>query len=222
MTFKIHQNIKLAVDNCIFSIIGDELHVLVIQMKKKPFDGMLAFPGGFVRDGESVERAASRILKEETNVERVYLEQLYTFGEIDRDPRTRVVSVAYMALTHSASHELKTVERYSDVRWVRVSDVKKMAYDHLKMLKYALQRLEWKIQYTNLAWSLLPREFTLTELQKLYEVVLRRGLDKRNFRKKVLSLGLIRGTGKKALSGAHRPAELFSFVSQKPEIVEVV
>lgn len=216
------QNIKVAVDNCIFSIIDNELCVLVIQMKKKPFTGMWALPGGLVKEDESVDRAAGRILQEETNIKKVYLEQLYTFGEIIRDPIQRVVSVAYLALIHSGNQKLKTVERYSDVAWKKVSEINDLAYDHMKILKYALKRLAWKLEYTNLAWSLLPREFTLTDLQKLYEVVLRTKLDKRNFRKKILSLGLIQGTGKKALNGAHRPAELFSFKSQRPEIVEVL
>jgi 8-oxo-dGTP diphosphatase len=219
----IQQHIKVAVDNCIFTVLDEQLHLLLIQMTRPPFVGQWALPGGLIRDDETLDQAAARILYEETGVADVYLEQLYTFGHLHRDPFGRVISVAYVALIHSRGVQLHTMPQYADVRWWRYADLPRhLAYDHNEIVAYAKQRLEWKLTYTNVIWSLLPPTFALSDLQKVYETVLGRTLDKRNFRKKILSLGLIEPVGETAMRGAHRPAMLYRFTSRQPKIVEVL
>lgn len=216
------QSIKVAVDNCIFTIIAGELHILLIQMKKKPFNGVWALPGGLIREAENIDEAAKRILKEETGVSNVYLEQLYTFGDNERDPFGRVVSVAYFALIPVGSVQLRTVDKYRDVKWWKFDKLPQLAYDHNRIAAYAKKRLAWKLEYTNAAWSLLPANFVLTELQTVYEAILGHGLDKRNFRKKILKLDLIEAAGKTAMRGAHRPAMLYRFKSKAPKIIDIL
>ena len=216
------QNIKLAVDNCIFTVKNGELCVLLIQMRKKPFTDIWALPGGLVGEREELDTAAKRILREETNVQNIYLEQLYTFGNLTRDPFGRVISVAYLALIPSEKIILKTLPKYADVRWWKFSELPRLAYDHNKIATYAKQRLEWKLEYTNAAWSLLPEHFTLTDLQKVYESVLGRKLDKRNFRKKILVLGLLEEAGGKIARGAYRPATSYRFKSKKIKIIDIL
>ncbi len=217
------QHIKIAVDNCIFTILDEQLHLLLIQMTKAPLSGLWALPGGLVRDDESLDTAAARILYEETGVADVYLEQLYTFGEPQRDPFGRVVAVAYVALMHANGVTLHTMPQYADVRWWPYAQLpSRLAYDHSDVAAYAKQRLEWKITYTNVVWSLLPQKFALSELQKVYEIILGRPLDKRNFRKRILSLGLIEPVGEQAMRGAHRPAMLYRFASRQACFVDVL
>jgi 8-oxo-dGTP diphosphatase len=216
------QQVKIAVDNCIFTVLEDRLHLLLIQMTKVPYAGMWALPGGLIQDAESLDAAAGRILYEETGVAEVYLEQLYTFGQPHRDPAGRVVSVAYCALIHAAGIALRTQRKYADVRWWPCATLPPLAYDHDAVAAYARQRLEWKLAYTNVVWSLLPRRFALTELQKVYEAVLGRPLDKRNFRKKILALGLVEPVGETAMRGAHRPAMLYRFTSREPKLIEML
>ena len=216
------QQVKIAVDNCIFTVLEDRLHLLLIQMTKVPYTGMWALPGGLIQEAESLDAAAGRILYEETGVADVYLEQLYTFGQPDRDPAGRVISVAYCALIHAAGITLRTQLKYADVRWWPCATLPPLAYDHNAVAAYARQRLEWKLAYTNVVWSLLPRRFALTELQKVYEAVLGRPLDKRNFRKKILALGLVEPVGETAMRGAHRPAMLYRFTSREPKLIEML
>lgn len=216
------QNVKVAVDNCIFTVVEGRLQVLLIQMRKKPFQGMWALPGGLLAEGESLHDAAARILKEQTGVEGLYLEQLYTFDGRTRDPEGRVVSVAYYSLIPSVGLSLRTTPKYEAVRfWDCGEPPRELAYDHEAILGYAQARLRGKVQYTNVMWSLLPNRFTLRELQTAYEAVLSRRLDKRNFRKKILSLGLLRASGQTSKGGRHRPAMLYQFASQAPTAVEV-
>jgi len=222
MTHPATQQVKVAVDNCIFTVVEGRLHLLLIQMTKVPYTGMWALPGGLIQDEESLDAAAGRILNEETGVADVYLEQLYTFGQPDRDPAGRVVSVAYFALIHAAGIALRTQPKYVDVRWWPCANLPPLAYDHDAVAAYARQRLEWKLAYTNIVWSLLPRRFALTELQKVYEAVLGRQLDKRNFRKKILSLGLVEPIGETAMRGAHRPAMLYRFTSREPRLIDML
>lgn len=214
----------IASDIVIFTVLEGELQVLLIQMKKKPFTGFWAAPGGLVRANESVDAAARRILRDKTGVSDVYLEQLYTFGRVDRDPFGRVVSVAYTALIPSEGIHLKTTEEHSSVRWFPVSQLSRLqfAYDHREIIRTAIARLRSKLEYSNIVYGLLAKEFTLTELQKTYEIILERKLDKRNFRKKVLLLKLLKKTNKKSSGGAYRPAELYLFVSRKPQAVSVL
>jgi 8-oxo-dGTP diphosphatase len=208
------QNIKVAVDNCIFTIKDGNLRVLLIQMKEK-FPNAWALPGGLIDNNETTDHAARRILKDQTSVDSSYLEQLYTFTEIERDPLARVISVSYIALIPSEEVKLKTTKKYLDVRWFSYKDLPKLAYDHKHIITYARERLKNKIAYTPIAHALLPKEFTLTELQKTYELILEETLDKRNFRKKMLENKVVTETGKISKGQAHRPALLFKFVSEK-------
>jgi 8-oxo-dGTP diphosphatase len=215
------QNIKVAVDIVIFTVRDNALKVILIQMKKKPFAGMWAFPGGLIDPRESLDEAARRELAEKTGVKNVYLEQLYTFGEPKRDPYGRVISVAYFALINSKNAKLITTEKYSDIGWFPVQKLPKLAYDHQNVAKYAIKRLQWKLIYTNIAYSLLPRSFTFSELRTVYEVILARSLDRRNFQRKIHSLKLLKkAPGHK--TGKHRPAALYEFKVRKPIIVEVL
>ncbi len=216
------QNVKVAVDNCIFTVFDGRLQVLLIRMRKKPFEGMWALPGGLIDEGESLRDAAARILKEQASVSGLYLEQLYSFDGKTRDPEGRVVSVAYYSLVPPVGLALGTTPKYEEVRfWDCNERPRELAYDHEAILGYAQARLQAKVQYTNVMWSLLPPRFTLRELQTAYQGVLNRGLDKRNFRKKILSLGLLRASGQKSKGGRHRPAMLYQFASQAPTAVEV-
>jgi 8-oxo-dGTP diphosphatase len=212
----------IATDVVIFTIFENNLKVLLIKMKKNPFSGMWAAPGGLVKSDESIDKAAVRILMEKSGVKNVYLEQLYTFGEVERDPFGRVVSVAYYALIPSDGITLKTTEEYGEIKWFDMENLPKLAYDHEDILKTALQRLRSKLEYTNIVYSLLPSEFTLTELQKTYEIILDRKIDKRNFRKKVIGLKLVENIGKKMVGKANRPAQLYKFIQKKLQMVEIL
>lgn len=216
-----HQNIKLAVDCCIFTVINGELCVLLIEMKEKLAKSW-ALPGGLVHNHETAEEAARRILIEQTGVKNAYLEQLYTFSSVDRDPFARVVSISYLALIPSENISLRTTRKYSDVRFWTTKELPNLAYDHKKMAKYGQKRLQWKISYTNAIWSLLPSEFSLSELQDAYEAVLTKKLDKRNFRKKLLNLDIIQESGNQTVSGAHRPAKLYKFTTEELKFVEII
>ncbi len=212
----------VAVDVAIFTLLGGELKVVLVKVKKRPYSGMWALPGGIIRSDESLEEAAYRELAEKTGLKNVYLEQLYTFGDVERDKTRRAVSTVYFALVDAEGLRLKTTEKYAGIEWFPVKRLPRFGYDHAGVIRYAVKRLRWKLEYTNVAWSLLPKTFTLTELQTAYEAILSRKLDKRNFRKKILSLKLLASTGKMKRSGAHRPAELYRFKTRKPVIVKVL
>lgn len=216
------QKIGVAVDSVIFTIKDGELAVLLIKMKKKPYAGTWAFPGGLIEQAETTEHAARRILKEQTGVSDVYLEQLGTFDEPKRDKAARVVSVAYFALVPEAEIVLLDNEKYAEAALWPVSRLPRFAYDHEEMAETAVQRLRAKLEYTNVAWSLLPEDFTLTKLQQTYESILGRALDKRNFRRKILSLGLIKPTGGKQSGGKHRPAQLYHFKQRKLVYMDIL
>jgi len=201
----------LTVDCIIFGLDDDELKVLLIRRDIEPFAGKWAIPGGFVRPGESVDEAARRELREETNLDSLYLEQLYTFGEPDRDPREHVVTVAYFALVNLEDHEIRADTDAREAAWVSMRDVPKLAFDHGKILKLAIERLQGKVRYQPVGFELLPKKFTLTQLQKLYELVLERSLDKRNFRKKVQSMGILKELDEVQKGVAHRAARLYQF-----------
>lgn len=213
---------KVAVDVIVFTVRDETLQVLLVQLKTPPYAGMWAFPGGLVPVGESTEAAATRFLFETTGVKDVYLEQLYTFSNPNRDPHGHVVSVAYFALVNRARLNLRVPGTCVNIGWFSVASPPPLAYDHSEMLQYALQRLRWKLEYTNIVYSLLPRDFTLTELQRVYETILDRPLDKRNFRKKMMSLGMLQATPRMAKIGAHRPARLYRFRRRMPMIIEVL
>ena len=212
---------RVAVDAVLFSITARRLQTLLVNIKKGPFVGQWAFPGGLVELGESLDEAAARELREKTGVHDLYLEQLFTFGDAERDPTSHTVAVAYFALVPSADQVLQTGEKYADIGWFPVHDLPQLAYDHNQIAAYALQRLQAKLSYTNIVYSLLPEEFTLSELQDIYEVILDRHLDRRNFRRKILALGLLKPLHK-TRHGAHRPAALYTFTRRRPMNVEVL
>ncbi len=206
----------LTVDVVIYTIQGNELKVLLIQRNTEPFKDMWAIPGGFVLKGENLEEAATRELAEETGVKDIYLEQLYSFGDSGRDPRGWVVTVAYYALISSDNLKIEADTDAKDVRWYSIYDLPPLAFDHQKILNLSLERLRAKLEYANVGFQLLPKKFTLTALQKTYEVILNRTMDKRNFRKKILSHSIVKETEEFKRDGNHRPARLFTYVETSP------
>jgi 8-oxo-dGTP diphosphatase len=207
----------LTVDCVVFGFDEGELKVLLIQRGLEPFKGRWALPGGFVRVDETMDEAARRELAEETGLKSIFLEQLYTFGAVNRDPRERVVSVAYYALVKLSEHRARAATDAANAEWFPVSKTPKLAFDHADILATALARLKAKVRYEPIGFELLPPKFTLTELQHLYEAVLGADLDKRNFRKKVLSFGLLVPLKETQMAGRHRPAQLFRFDAVKYE-----
>jgi 8-oxo-dGTP diphosphatase len=202
---------SVTVDVVIFTLAGDELKVLLVKRKNPPFAGHWAIPGGFVKMNESLEAAAKRELEEETGVKDVYIEQLYTFGDPGRDPRTRVITVAYFALVPFDAIEHRPGEESSETAWHPLKKLPELAFDHAEILDYALTRLRYKLEYSSVGFRLLPDVFTLTELQQAYEIILGEALDKRNFRRKILSAGVLEATGKKKQEAEGRPAMLYRY-----------
>lgn len=218
---KINQKLEkpqIAVDAVVFAIINDDLKVLLIKRGVKPFKNKWALPGGRILKNESLEKAVVRELEEETGVKNVYLEQLYTFGEPHRDPRGRVISVAYFALINKIP-QLKSATDAIAVNWFSVKKLPPLAFDHKKIISYALKRLRWKLEYTNIVHNLLPKLFTLSELQRIYEIILGKKIDKRNFRKKILSLNLIKPTHQLKKNVSYRPPQLWKFITSKHMIL---
>lgn len=212
---------SVTVDIVVFTIQNNNLEVLLVKRGIEPFKGKWAIPGGFVKMDEDLENAAKRELREETGVEDIYLEQLYTFGNPKRDPRGRVITIAYMALTNSNDIKLHATTDVSTAQWFSVKEAPSLAFDHKKILDYALRRLKWKFEYTTVAFSLLPTEFTIGQIQKIYEIVFDKKFDKRNFAKKLLSLRILTEEGiKKDVS--HRPPMLYSLKKDIGEIVEIL
>jgi len=212
----------VAVDALIFSVIKGKLKVLLIKIIGGPYKNKWALPGGLVGLKESLEDAASRVLSEKAGVNEIYLEQLATFGELNRDVRERSVSVAYFALVSSESFFPKTTEYYADIAWHDVGRLPEMAFDHKKIIEYGRERLINKLAYSNVAYALLPKKFVLTELQNIYEAVLGKKLDKRNFRKKVQEIKLVKETGETRQIGASRPAKLYVFSERRPRIIDIL
>ncbi len=210
-----HKPLLATTDIVIFTVENNELKILLVRRKYPPFQGMWAFPGGFVRPKEDLESAAKRELNEETGVSGVYLEQLYSFGDPKRDPRGRVVTVGYYALVPPLALNISAADDAEAAGIFSIKMHPKLAFDHQQILDYALYRLRNKIQYTNVAWSLLPPEFTLGEIQNVYETIWDKKVDKRNFRKKLFSLGLLTKLNKKKKGGRQRPAVLYKFKSTK-------
>jgi 8-oxo-dGTP diphosphatase len=212
-----HPRAALTVDCVVFGFGAGELKVLLIQRAQEPFKGKWALPGGFVRVSETLDNAARRELAEETGLENVFLEQLYTFGTVNRDPRERVVSVANYALVKLSDHKAKAATDAANAEWFPISKLPKLAFDHAEIVAAALARLQGKVRYQPIGFELLPPKFTLSELQHLYEAILETGLDKRNFRKKVLGFDLLVPLKETQMFGRHRPAQLFRFDTVKYE-----
>ncbi len=208
----------LTVDSVIFQITNGELVVLLIRRAQEPFKDWWALPGGYNAAGETTKEAMARILRQKAGLELAdicLVEQLYTFDTVARDPRGHAVSVTYMGL----GKDIKPAEGETTQRptFFPVTQLPKLAYDHKDIIEYAHSRLRAKLSYTNAVYAMLDPYFTLSELQTAYEAILNQPLDKRNFRKKFLSLGLIRETNEKRRDGAHRPARLFTFNKQELE-----
>ena len=202
---------SVTVDVVIFSLLDNDLQVLLVKRKYAPFAGFWAIPGGFVRLDESLEDAAARELAEETGVTGVFIEQLYTFGNPHRDPRTRVITVAYFALVPHDAINHRPGDDASEIGWFSMNHLPELAFDHQEILDYARTRLRYKLEYTSVGFQLLPDVFTLTELQKAYEIILEESLDKRNFRRKILSADILEETGKRKKEGEGRPAMLYRY-----------
>ncbi|MBI3011902.1 MAG: NUDIX hydrolase [Candidatus Omnitrophica bacterium] len=209
----------IAVDVVVFTIQGGTLKVLLVRRQRPPYRGAWALPGGLVGPEESVDAAALRELQEETSIGNISLEQLYTFGEPNRDPRGRVITVSYYALVNWQQFQLKVRQRVSGASWFPVKRLPPLAFDHQRIADYALERLRNKINYTTVGFQLLPRQFTLTELQGSYEVIMGQRLDKRNFRRKMLQLGILKGTREFRAHGRQRPARLYTFT--EPKVVKL-
>ncbi len=206
-----HPRPALTVDCVVFGFDEQDLKVLLIQRGLPPYEGKWALPGGFVHVDEALEAAALRELSEETGLGKVYLEQLYTFGEPERDPRERVVSVAYYALVKLSDHRIQAATDARNAAWFPVSDPPSLAFDHDQILDTALARLKGKVRYRPIGFELLPPKFTLSQLQHLYEAVLETSLDKRNFRKKILAMGILEELDEVEQDVAHRAARLYRF-----------
>jgi 8-oxo-dGTP diphosphatase len=207
----------LTVDCVVFGLDEVDLKVLLIQRDIPPFEGRWALPGGFVRLEETLEEAAQRELAEETGIHDVFLEQLYTFGDVHRDPRERVVTVAYYALVNLQGHTIQATTDARNAAWFALDDTPPLAFDHDRILQTAYERLKGKVRYQPIGFELLPDKFTLRHLQHLYEKVLDRELDKRNFRKKILGMGLLQELDEVEQDVAHRAARLYRFDHKKYE-----
>ncbi|HSP78646.1 MAG TPA: NUDIX domain-containing protein [Myxococcaceae bacterium] len=210
----------LTVDCVVFGLDEEDLKVLLIRRALEPFQGRWALPGGFVHMEESLDEAARRELQEEAGIRPGLLEQLYTFGDPRRDPRGRVVSVAYFALVKLSDHRVQAATDAREAAWFSVWDTPRLAFDHAEILAMALQRLKGKVRYQPLGFELLPPKFTLTQLQRLYEIILERPLDKRNFRKKILSMELLEELDEVEQDVSHRAARLYRFDHKKYKQLE--
>jgi 8-oxo-dGTP diphosphatase len=192
-----------------------DLKIILIQRDIPPFEGEWALPGGFIHLDESLETAALRELKEETGIENVFLEQLYTFGEVNRDPRERVITVAYYALINLNEQTIHATTDARDTAWFSLSELPPLAFDHQKIIDVALKRLKAKVRYEPIGFELLPEKFTLSQLQRLYETILEQSLDKRNFRRKILQMELLIDICEQQTGVPHRAAQLYRFEPQR-------
>ncbi|CAM1355589.1 NUDIX domain-containing protein [Tenacibaculum halocynthiae] len=217
---KIPQNIKVAVDAVVFGYEQKELSVLLIKRGVQPFKGSWALPGGLVLENESLEDAVQRELAEETGVTIDYLEQLYTFGKPGRDPRNRVVSVTYFGLVSPNNFKISADTDADEAQWFSISKLPELAFDHDTILKTALRRLQNKINYQPIGFELLNNEFPFSDLENLYQTILNRKIDRRNFRKKILSFGILTETDKIHQPSSGRPAKLFKFNDEKYKELE--
>ena len=233
----------VAVVVVILTVVEDDLRVLLIKRSAEPFRDFWALPGGLLADREPLDHAAARKLLDETGVSDVYLEQLYTFGELARgaalaaetkgargtraadrastprpDGADRGIVITYFALVQHEQVRLRQSVEWQPA-WHSVYKLPALAFDNNAVVDYAVRRLRSKLDYTNVAYSLLPRQFTLSELQQVYEAILDREMDKRNFRRRMLSLGVIKPAGGTRMEGAHRPAQLYTFSKREPVVV---
>jgi 8-oxo-dGTP diphosphatase len=204
----------------VFTLRDEQLKLLLVRRRNPPFQGYWALPGGVVGENEDIEANAMLKLEEGTGVSGVYLEQLFTFGQPDRDPRERVVSVAYYALVPSKRLRLRTDEDSEGVAWFALNELPELAFDHAQMVDTAHQRLAAKLDYSTIAFQFMPERFTLSDLQDVFQIILNRDLDKRNFRKRMCALDQIRPTAEVRKNGSHRPARLYRV--NNPHEVQII
>lgn len=212
----------VTVDCVVFGVDLDseELEVLLIERGVEPHRGQWALPGGFVRQDESLEGAAARELAEEAGLTQVYLEQLYTFGRPGRDPRGHIISVAYYALVRPSDHQAVAATDAAEVAWHGIGQLPELAFDHGHILETARERLRAKVRYRPIGFELLPKKFTLSQLQRLYEIILEESLDKRNFQRKLHRMGVLIDTGELEQGVAHRRARFYRFDEQSYRALE--
>jgi 8-oxo-dGTP diphosphatase len=210
-----NQVIQVSVDAVVFGYEAGIISVLLINRKYEPFKGNWAIPGGFVLNNESLEAAVQRELVEETGVKINYLEQLYTFGNTDRDPRGRVVTVAYVGLVRPNAFKIFASTDAEKVQWFSIDELPKLSFDHKDILEKAIARLQSKITYEPIGFELLDKKFPFSDLEKLYTTLLGREIDRRNFRKKIISLNVLDELEEKVSQGSGRPAKLFQFNQER-------
>lgn len=210
-----NQSIKLTVDAVVFGYEKGKISVLLIKRKYEPFKDKWAIPGGFVLEKESLEEAVQRELQEETGVEINYLEQLYTFGNPQRDPRGRVISVAYFGLVRPNTFRIFASTDASEVEWFNINELPELSFDHKEILEIAIRRLQGKVTYEPIGFELLDRKFPFSDLEKLYATLIGRDIDRRNFRKKILNLNVLDELDEKISKGSGRPANLFQFNQER-------
>lgn len=216
MTQKNIQDIKVAVDAVVFAYKDKTLSVLLVKQKYGQNKDQWVLPGGLVKDDESLKDAVERELFEEAGIKVNYLEQLYTFGDdIHRDPRNRVISVSYFALVNPSKMKLKSGTDAKDAQWFPLSEIPKLPFDHNIIINKSIERIQSKLAYQPIGFELLNKQFPFSDLENLYQTILNKEIDRRNFRKKILSFGLINETDQMTQKGAGRPAKLFKFNQSK-------
>ena len=215
-----HPHPAVTTDIVLFTLRAEKLQLLLIRRRNPPFQGGWALPGGFLDLDEDLNDCAKRELEEETGIKDIYLEQLYTFGKHQRDPRERVISVAYYALIASDRITLKPASDATEAAWFALDELPELAFDHREIVNKAHERLVAKLEYSTIAFQFMPQQFTLSELQTVYETIRSETLDKRNFRKWILARNLVEATGLERRVGSHRPAQLFNF--KRPGQVEII
>ncbi len=204
----------------VFTLRDEQLKLLLIRRQNPPFQGFWSLPGGVVGTDEDVEANAMRKLEDGTGLSGVYLEQLYTFSAPERDPRERVISVAYYALVPSKRLRLRTGEHSEGGTWFSLNELPELAFDHAQMVDTAHQRLAAKLDYSTIAFQFMPERFTLSDLQNVFQIILNRDLDKRNFRKRMRAMEQIRQTSELRKNGNHRPARLYRV--NNPHEVQII
>jgi len=203
-----------ASDLCIFRFMNGNLYVYLVKLKYSFYKGLWALPGSLVKEKENLDMTCERIYKEATGMEKAYFKQLYTFSDPKRDPRTRSISTSYIAMPQGQIASFSPCSKYESGEWRKVKEIKTLAYDHMKILNNALENIAEKLNYSTIGLALLPKKFTLKDLQDLYEFCLKIKIDKRNFRKKILSLNIIKESGEMLTGLKARPAMLYTAKEQ--------
>jgi len=216
-----HARPKVAVDTVLFATDQGQVKCYVVCLRRGPAAGKWALPGGLVHEGEMLDEAARRELHQSSGLNNCYIEQLFSFGDPHRDPKAHVVSVAYMALIDRASAVHSCSQKYANGRWLEMSGLSDLAYDHAEIAGYALRRLKSKLEYTNIAFNLLPSTFTFAQLEELYGIVLGRMLDRRNFRRRIMAMNLLTRMPLER-RGNHRPAALYAFRHRSLQVIEML